>query len=179
MRARCENPDHPNYDRYGGRGIEVCTRWSSFENFLEDMGPACQPGLTLDRMDNGRSYCPGNCRWVTQREQNRNQERTKLSAEMVLDIKGRLLRGERQVDLAREYGVAKQTIGNIRMGRTYPDVGQELQRDIASSRAHTRLTPLRRAEIETLYAQGVGKSEIARRMGRRPSVITYVLRDAA
>src|SRR3989442_953402 len=32
--CRCTNPNHTAYARYGGRGIIVCDRWRSFENFL-------------------------------------------------------------------------------------------------------------------------------------------------
>src|SRR6266702_7729078 len=39
MRQRCNNTQHHKYRLYGGRGIQVCDRWDSFENFLTDMGP--------------------------------------------------------------------------------------------------------------------------------------------
>jgi hypothetical protein len=76
---RCGNPNHPAYPRYGGRGITVCERWASFENFLADMGerPA---GLSLDRIDNNGNYEPGNCRWATPKEQSSNREGTRLIA---------------------------------------------------------------------------------------------------
>ena len=72
MRTRCENPNATRYADYGGRGITVCERWHDFAGFLADMGEQ-PPGLTLDRKDNDGNYEPGNCRWATRAEQNRNQ----------------------------------------------------------------------------------------------------------
>lgn len=71
MHARCRYPSMKTYVNYGGRGITVCTRWSSFENFLADMGER-PTGLTLDRLDSDGNYEPGNCTWSTRAEQNRN-----------------------------------------------------------------------------------------------------------
>ena len=78
MRARCSNPKAPHYDRYGGRGIRVCERWSTFENFLADMGTKPSPKHSIDRRDNNGNYEPTNCRWATKAEQSRNQERTRF-----------------------------------------------------------------------------------------------------
>lgn len=75
MKQRCENPNNDNFAHYGGRGISVCERWRSFENFLADMGerPA---GTSLDRIDVNGNYEPGNCRWATQKVQRSNERRT-------------------------------------------------------------------------------------------------------
>lgn len=72
MKARCDNPKVKSYPIYGGRGIRVCPRWQSFENFLADMG-VCERGMTLDRINNDGNYEPANCRWTTRQEQNKNR----------------------------------------------------------------------------------------------------------
>lgn len=72
MRKRCRSAD-----RYVERGIKVCERWNSFENFLADMGE-CPPGLTIERVDNDKGYEPGNCVWATRTVQNRNTGRSRV-----------------------------------------------------------------------------------------------------
>ncbi len=72
MLTRCNNIKHGAYKHYGGRGITVCERWKKFANFLEDMGERPE-GLTLDRIDNDGNYEPGNCRWITHKENCNNK----------------------------------------------------------------------------------------------------------
>src|SRR6266542_3338956 len=82
MVDRCTNLANHAYPDYGSRGITVCERWLSFENFLADMGERPE-GLTLDRVDNEGNYELSNCKWVTRSEQQRNTRRTKLTQEKV------------------------------------------------------------------------------------------------
>lgn len=73
--GRCCCPSSVGYEAYGGRGITVCERWRrSFSDFLEDVGEAPTPEHSLDRFpDQNGNYEPGNVRWATEAEQNRNK----------------------------------------------------------------------------------------------------------
>jgi hypothetical protein len=78
MVERCTSPKSKKWPLYGGRGIRVCERWLTFENFLADMGERPSAGHTLDRIDTDGHYEPGNVRWATQTEQQRNRRNNRL-----------------------------------------------------------------------------------------------------
>lgn len=87
MKARCTNPNVKQYKDWGGRGITVCHRWLSFENYLADVEPMYLAAKKLhgdiplqgDRIDNNGNYESGNYRFVT--AQVNSQNRRKHGAE--------------------------------------------------------------------------------------------------
>lgn len=76
MKKRCLNPKCAMYKHYGGRGITICERWLSFDNFFADMGHPPE-GMSLERVDNEGNYCPENCKWATRIEQLNNTRKTR------------------------------------------------------------------------------------------------------
>lgn len=83
IKDRCNNPNVEHYDRYGGRGIGVCDEWdNSFESFYEwAIGAGYNENLSgkeqsIDRIDVNKNYSPDNCRWIAQKYQARNVEKT-------------------------------------------------------------------------------------------------------
>ena len=79
MLSRCTNPKNKAYNRYGGKGITVCEEWAnsymSFYNWA--MSNGWKQGLTIDRIDNNKGYCPSNCRWTTMKVQSNNRINSK------------------------------------------------------------------------------------------------------
>lgn len=79
MLDRCENNKIRSYKDYGGRGIRVCEAWHDFTAFRAwALANGYADHLTIDRVKNDGNYEPGNCRWATRKEQNRNSRRNRL-----------------------------------------------------------------------------------------------------
>lgn len=112
LRQRCTNPKHPDYPDYGGRGIRVCERWDSFENFLADMGPRPSRRYSIDRKDVNGDYAPENCRWATIRQQSRNKRNN-----VWIEHDGKRMILE---DWAKETGLPRTTLEQ-RVWRGWPD----------------------------------------------------------
>lgn len=118
MIQRCNNKSRNSYKNYGGRGITVCERWLSFENFLQDMGHPPE-GQSIERKDNDQGYSPENCVWATDTVQARNSRNAKLSQGEVDRIRGSLGTGRRVADLAKEFRVSESLIRAIRDNKAW------------------------------------------------------------
>lgn len=80
MKERCNNPNNKAYKNYGARGIYVCNEWNhdfqAYFDYVSKLDHFGEDGYTLDRIDNDKGYEPGNVRWATKSEQERNKRET-------------------------------------------------------------------------------------------------------
>lgn len=102
MKSRCENPKDKRFNVYGARGVKVCERWQEFENFFADMGMPPSKNHSIDRIDVDGNYEPSNCRWVTQKTQQRNRSNNRIIE----------FNGKRQClsQWAEEYGISQKRL---------------------------------------------------------------------
>ena len=67
IKQRCNNPKHPRYKDYGGRGIKMCKEWEddimNFINWAKENN--YNDSLTIDRINVNQDYSPSNCRCVS------------------------------------------------------------------------------------------------------------------
>jgi hypothetical protein len=77
MRERCSHkaagkPRHYYYES----GIRVCDEWNDFETFKQwAIAKGFKIGLSIDRIDNQKGYCPSNCRLANPCQQSQNQRK--------------------------------------------------------------------------------------------------------
>ena len=107
MRRRCDYEKYHEFHLYGGRGIKVCERWQTFENFRDDMWTEFKEkegNCSIDRIDNDGNYEPVNCRWATAEQQmaNRRNSRRITLFEKTMTLQ----------EWARFIGVKRELISN-------------------------------------------------------------------
>lgn len=138
MKTRCLNKNNIRFKDYGGRGIRVCDRWMTFDNFIADMGPRPGKGYSLDRIDTNGNYCPENCRWATWRQQFESRRTTKLSQEKVEEIKRLVASGITHERVGAMFGVRGPTVAGIIAGKYWRKDGSDPQAKHVQRRRHIR-----------------------------------------
>lgn len=109
-----------------------------------------------------------------------NNPQARLSEDTVREIDSRLQRGERQVDLALEFGVDQSRISRIKTRTDWahildPDAvfpRREYRRRTAKNRP--RLSAAEVAEIRRLLASGETQASVAARYGRSQKTISNI-----
>lgn len=117
MKQRCTNKNFKEYANYGGRGINVCNEWkNSFINFENwAMTHGYSDGLSIDRIDIDRDYCPENCRWATYYQQARNRTNN-----IYIEYNGKRMIAK---DWAKYLGIPYETIrGRLNKGLSIEEV---------------------------------------------------------
>lgn len=77
---RCYNKRHTNYKNYGGRGVMMCEEWLNDRTKFFDwaLSHGYSDDLTIDRINPCGNYEPGNCRWISNIEQQNNRRNNKI-----------------------------------------------------------------------------------------------------
>lgn len=150
IKQRCLNPTDKAFKDYGARGITVFTPWiKSFESFYAEVGQRPSASHSIDRINNDGNYEPGNCRWATHAEQQRNKrdnvrihfngetktvvewaEITGISADTIYQRVGRGLPVDKILDLADGR--------TIRFNRPSPSAKTRVAMSTGQRRRHAR-----------------------------------------
>ena len=123
MVARCKYKNRRTWKDYGGRGITVCDEWQNSAAFYEwALKSGYHDGLTIERIDVNKGYCPENCKWIPMEEQALN---TRNSSKIM--YKGKLMNLCQYADLIvvsrftvygrRNHGWTDEEILSIPYGR--------------------------------------------------------------
>ena len=129
---RKDNHNHT----YIEKNVKICDEWrNDFNKFKEwalangyDYSKNANE-QTIDRIDNDKGYNPGNCRFVSRKENNKNESKKRgivcLSKEQQNEIKKLYKNGFSSRKLAQKYKVSKTTIMNIIKALTRKELENE------------------------------------------------------
>ena len=113
---RCTDPEHPSWERYGGRGITVANEWRDFAVFKDDMFSTWKAGLEIDRIDNNLGYSKANCQWATRAQQVQNRECNGLTNEAVTEMRFLRSKGVLIKHIAKQYGISESHCSRVLRG---------------------------------------------------------------
>lgn len=104
MKSRCYNQNDKSYRWYGNKGIKICNEWIDNPKSFEDwaLSNGYTDGLTIDRINEDKDYCPENCRWITRSDNTKYKSTTSL-----INVDGEIHTGK---DWARILGVSINVI---------------------------------------------------------------------
>lgn len=111
----CSNPSGVKY--YIEKGITVCPEWRVFPAFAAwAMANGYSDDLTIDRENSDADYYPGNCRWVSMKENLRSRGDRKLTMDDAVEIRRLRSLGMTGTEVAERYGVERNHVYRICAG---------------------------------------------------------------
>lgn len=122
MRDRCNRQTNQDYCYYGAKGIIVEPEWDNYLEFKKWSllnGYVPKKNLQIDRIDGNKNYCSTNCRWVTPKVNQRNRDCVLLNEVKADEISSLISSNVPIADIAIMYGVHKDTINDIKRGKTW------------------------------------------------------------
>lgn len=104
MISRCNNPKDKSYKWYGAKGIKVFEKWINDRNEFYKWAERnnYKIGMSIERYNNDKDYCPSNCCVIPFNEQPRNTSRN-----VFVDYNGETIIIS---DVAKKEGVCVESI---------------------------------------------------------------------
>lgn len=172
MKKRCYNSNSKRYNKYGGKGIEVCEEWrNDFENFYKwAMENGYKDNLTIDRIDNDGDYRPENCRWATMKQQCNNR-----SSCIKIEYKGKRYTIK---EIAEKLNIPAKTLyARYKRGdrdkRLLRPLGKNRKTTKGQKNHNAKITKATAKEIKRMLNSNKTHKEIAREIG----VSKYIVDD--
>ncbi|MGC5796971.1 helix-turn-helix domain-containing protein [Sphingomonas sp. NFX23] len=165
-KSRCNSEANKNYNTYGGAGVTFYEGWdgpNGFDRFLAHIGPKPTPDHSIDRIDNSRGYEPGNVRWATRIEQNRNRSCARLTPA--------------ELDYVRFISDMFQMDYNCIRTRYARGVTSPTDLQVPPRVQATRAATVRnREDVSMLYRRGMGRAQIARRLDLHVTTVSDIIK---
>lgn len=120
MMSRCYNRNNKDFYNYGGKRIRVCKKWfKKPEIFCKwSLENGYESSLTIDRINNKKSYSPENCRWSDAKTQGRNTSRNVLTMDLAIEMrKDRLTMTYNELKI--KYNVSLGTVSAVVNNRVW------------------------------------------------------------
>lgn len=186
MIRRCYITTSHNYRYYGARGISVCQAWrDSYAAFLAHIGTRPSDKHSLDRIDNDGNYEPGNVRWATYTEQNRNNRNNTVvtvgTETKVLTAWADDLGVSQQLVSARVHSGwdAEEAVTTPKVASTDREYGRTVDRLPGSGHPNHKLTEDEVVAARAERAKGARVIDLADEYGVSKSTMSTALRGLA
>ena len=108
----CSNPKAVGYQKHGGIGITVCEEWSTYDQFVKDLGERPSKHHVLVLNPGEKEFAPGKCRWELKSSKT-TPSKYKISYEDAEKIRRRYAEGGEgnlPKQLAHEFGIGVNNI---------------------------------------------------------------------